>query len=306
MDSAGFVGVRRGFARGWGFLKAAKGWRLGALGVATSFLTVQLLLVTLSGVRTMQDSVLEHGSVHLDVLPGTLDQRVQELYAELQQLPSVRSVTYVPREQVFADERARDESLGKFLEQYDLANPFSDTFVVVPATSAAYADLRAFVEASETGIDAVALSDIAVREASTGQLLGAADTARMGVNVLMLLSVFSAALLSLNLLVHLASLRRQAAAAEMLLGAPVGVMAAPTVAAGMIVLLGSLLLATLLTIGAVVLLSLFPSSAAIGSWLLRNVLVAWSATLPLTLLLEAAAAAMLAWLVGRAGSSFRS
>lgn len=306
MDSDPTAATYRGVQRAWSFLSGTKGWRLGALGVTASLLTVQLLLVALAGVRTMRDLVLEHGAVHVDLVPGTLDQRVQELHLQLQAIPSVRSVTYVPREQVFADEKARDASLSDFLEDYDVANPFPDSFVVVPAYPRAYQDLRAFVEGSEAGIDAVTLSDIAVREASVEQLLDAAETARVGGNLLLLLSAFTALLLSFNVLVHVASSRRPQAQNEILAGAPVAVAAAPTVAAGALLLLGCLLAATALAAASVAVMATVPASSSVGSWLLRAVLAGWSASLPLVFAAETAAAVLLSWIVGRAGSSFRS
>ncbi len=306
MDSDPTAATYRGVRRAWNFLAETKGWRLGAVGVTASLLTVQLLLVALAGVGMMRDSVLEHGAVHVDLVPGTLDQRVQELYAQLKAIPSVRDVTYVPREQVFAEEKARDASLSDFLEDYDVANPFPDSFVVVPAYPRAYADLRAFVEGQETGIDAVTLSDIAMRESSVQQLLDAAETARVGGNLLLLLSAFTALLLSFNALVHVASSRRPQAANEILAGAPVSVVAAPTVAAGALLLLGCLSVATVLAGAAVAVMAAVPASSSVGSWLLRAVLAGWSGSLPVVFAAETGAAAALAWVVGRAGSTFRS
>lgn len=305
MDSAGFVAVRRSIVRGWLFLRGSSGWRLGASGVVASLLTVQLLLVAHAGLGTMRDAALEQGAVHLDILPGTLDQRVQELHVQLQAIPSVRGVRYVPREQVFADERSRDASLEEFLEQYDMVNPFPDTFVVTPRDAGAYADLRAFVEASETGIDAVALSDIAAREAAAGTLLGVAATARLGVMLLVLLTAFGASLLSFNVLVHVAAMRRPDVALERLAGATAPVLSAPGVSAGVVVLLGALLASMVLTVAVVALLAAFPSTSDVGSWLMRSAFTEWSA-FPVALAVEAAILVVLAWAVGRAGSVFRS
>ena len=134
MESSGFVAVRRSVARGWGFLRGSSGWRLGAAGVAASLLTVQLLLVAYAGLGSMRDAVLAHGAVQLDILPGTLDQRVQELNVELQNMPSVREVRYVPREQVFADERSRDASLviSSDLSQTFWSSQFFKRFPMAP------------------------------------------------------------------------------------------------------------------------------------------------------------------------------
>ena len=150
------------------------------------------------------------------------------------------------------------------------------------------------------------LSDIAVREASVERLLDAAETARVGGNLLLLLSAFTALLLSFNALVHVASSRRPQAANEILAGAPVGVVAAPTVTAGMLLLLGCLFAATALAAASVAVLAMVPASASVGAWLTRAVLAGWSTSLLIVLLVETGAAVFLSWIAGRAGSSFRS
>lgn len=305
MKSEQFVAVRRSAARGWLFLRQTGGWRLDAFGVALALLLVQLLLVTLSGVRSMGATMLERGALHLEVSAGTTDQRVQELYAALRGLPAVQSVTYVTREQVLVEEQARDASLGAFLERYGIENPFADTFVVVPRDSGSYDDLRTFVqdESGSDGIDASVLSQIAAQEASTRQMLGVVETARAGVELLVLLSGAIAGLLSLNLLLRLVAARGDIIAAEAVAGATTGVLSLPGVSAGVLALLGSLAVATILSALVVIILAFVPSSAAIGQWITGAFIAGLLPLAPIVLCFEAALLAALAWAVGRGAVS---
>ncbi len=307
MDSAGFIAFRRSVARGWGFLVHAGGWKLDAFGVALALLLVQLLLIALSGVRTVALTALERGAVHLDVVDGTSDQKVQELYAALNAMPSVRDVRYVTREQVFVEESARDPSLVDFLARYGMENPFSDALVVTPTDAGSYADLRAFAQLEQYRdvIDTAALSDIGTQQTSTAELLEAVDTARTGVELLVLLAIIVTGVLAFNLLVRLAAARRPHAKAEKLAGATAGILAFPAVTAGVIALLGALAASFMFSAIVIVTLALLPLSAAVAAWVGEAFLIGLLPSVPAVILAEGVALVGLSWVVGRAGSSFR-
>lgn len=308
MDSASFVAARRGIGQGWSFLRGTAGWKLDAFGVALGLVLVQLLLVALAGVRTVAEGVLERGAVHVDIAAGTTGQRTQELYAEVRGLPAVREVTYVTKEQVFADELARDESLAAFLERYGMENPFSDSLVVVPAGADAYGELRAFLQSEDVSaaIDAAAFADLADREASTVRLLEAVGTARIGAELLLFLGIAVAVILAFNLVVRLLAARADVTQASLLSGAPAGVTALPAVTAGVIALLIALAASTLLAFLIVAALVFVPSSAIVGEWMTRAFLSGLLPLAPLVVAIEAAALALLAWIVGRTGTAFRA
>jgi cell division transport system permease protein len=308
MDNENTVAMGRAFRRGFAALSGVPAWKLHASGVVASLLTVQLLFVSFAAVKTVGEIALRQGAVHIDLVPGTLDQRIQELHVALRAIPSVKDVRYVPREQAFVDEKSRDASIGEFLEQYDLLNPFPDTFVVTPGNTRAFDDLRAFVESPDVadGVDPASLVDIAAKEAETIRLFAAVDTIEMGILLLLALGVFGAGLLSFNVLVHVAAARRSAASVEVLAGAVPSVVAAPTIAAGAWITIGCLVVATLLTGIVIVLLGLFPASAAVGSWLASGVLVGWWPIFPLILVIEGISMFALSAVVGRVGSTFRS
>jgi len=307
MDSAGFVAFGRSISRGWTFLVHAKGWKLGVLGVATSLLSLQLLLVTLAGARMAESAALERGVVHLDVEPGTLDQRVQELYAHLRSLPSVLEATYVTGEQILIEEQARDPSLAEFLEQYGMENPFPDAFVAVPRDGSTYAELRRFVEAEDDrgGIGPTAFAEIAQKEASTRELLSVVQTVVTGLGLLAILAAATSALLSFNLLVHLAAARATSVHAELLAGATPVITSTPAVTAGAVALISSLIVATLAAGIIGIVLAFLPASSAIGGWFSHAAWTSILPSIPAIIGLEGAGLLALAHLVGRAGSAFR-
>lgn len=308
MDSARFVAVRNAIGRGWRFLLGTPGWKLDAFGVALALLLVQLLLTALGGVHAAGLGVLERDAVHVALVDNATDQRTQELYAALRGSSAVRAVTYVTKEQIFADELARDESLGAFLERYGMENPFSDSFVVVPAHADAYDAIRSFLQSDVARelVDAATFADLAERQASAVELLEAVDTARIGAALLLVLAIIVAAILSFNVLVRLLAARAGIAETEHLAGIPAGVLAVPAVTAGVIALLCALAASLLLAALVVLVLALLPSSAAIGAWMADAFSVGLAPFAPAVIGLEIALLVVLAWMVARAGSAFRA
>lgn len=307
MDSTGSVAFRRSLARGWWFLRGAKGWKTAAVSVTASMLLLQLMFVTLAGARVAANDVLGRGAVHLDVEAGTLDQRVQELYAGLRALPTVLDVEYVTGEQLLEEERSRDESLDEFLERYGMENPFPDAFVVTPQNGYLYDELRAFVQSEDErgGIGAAALGEISAREAAMSESLAALGAVTSGVGFLALLAMIVAFLASFDVAARFGVARRATANAEQLGGATLGLAAAPAVAASAIALLCALLCSVILTAVVVFALAASPSSA-VGAWVSR---AAWTAIVPhapAIVAVEAIVLIVLSWIVGRATSALRA
>lgn len=300
MDTAVY---RRSVQRGWSFLMRARGWKLSACGVAASLLLLQLLLVTFAGLRLAESSAFERGAVHLEVESGTIDQRVQELYANLRSLPSVFDVTFMTSEQVLIEEQARDASLFGFLEQYGMENPFTDIFVVVPRNGRAYEELRRFVEQENDrgGIGVTALAEITAKERAAADVIGAFQMIRMGVGLLILLVLVTSFFLSTSVLAHLRFHRTTIIDAEVMMGAEPSVIAMPVVTAGIIVVIGALITATLLAVVIVYLLSLFSESASMSDWLSHAAWMGIAPAAPVVIGCEAALLALLACIVGRCG-----
>jgi cell division protein FtsX len=306
MDSAGSVAFYRSLSRGWVFMRGTKGWRAGTVSVAVSMLLLQLLLVALAGTRVAANDVLERGVVHLDVEEGTLDQRVQELYAGLRALPTVLDVEYVTGEQLLQEERARDESLDEFLDRYGMENPFPDAFVVTPQNSHLYDELRDFVQSEDErgGIAAAALGEISAREAAMGESLGTLGAATSAVGFLALLAMVVAFLASVDVVLRFGAARRATANAELLGGATLSLAAAPVVVASAIALLCALVLSVVFAIAVVSALAWSPSSM-VGAWVARAVWTAIAPHAPAAVAIEAIVMIILSWIVGRASSALR-
>lgn len=307
MDSAGSVAFRRSLSRGWLFLRGTKGWRAAAVSVMVSMLLVQLLFVTLAGARVAANDVLERGAVHLDVEDGTLDQRVQELYAGLRALPTVLDVEYVTGERLLEEERSRDESLDEFLERYGMENPFPDALVVTPQNGRMYDELRAFVRSEDDrgGIGAAALGEISAREAAMGESLGALGGATSAIGFLALLAMVVAFLASIDVVLRFGSARRAAANAEQLEGSTLSLAAAPAVVASAIVLICALLLSVVLATAVVFVLASSPSSV-VGAWASRAAWAAIAPHAPAVIAVEAIVMIVLSWIAGRATSALRA
>ncbi len=308
MDDAGFVAIRRSPGRGWQFLRRDATWRLDMVGVAASLLLLQLLLLTLVGTRVAGGYVLDQGAVHIDVQAGVSEQRVQELYAELRAVPVVRDVTYVPREQVFAEEKERDASLADFMERYGIENPFSDTFVVTLQNQSGYEVLRSIVQAEtwQDVIDASSLSDISAQDAGTGELIAIVEAVHSGAILIAILAAAVSLILSLTMLLRIARVRENEVRAEQLAGASPGLTADPTATAGMIALLGALVVATASAYGVIVSFAHFSQSAAMEGFLTKEFLIELMPFLAFCLLIEGVAILAMSLIVARSASAFRS
>lgn len=296
MDGATFIAVRRSIARGWFVLREHRECRMDALGAAVALLLLQVLLVTLAGTWAMPAVLFARFPAHVEVIRGVSDQRVQELFASLRGLPYARDVAYLPREQVFLEERERDPSLATFLEKYDIDNPFSDTFVVTLGDHAGYAVLRSFVqgESWQGVIDAATLSQIATQEHAAAELLDVIDAAQTGTLLLVLIAAFAAAVAAVTLSVRLARSRREDARLQQLSGASQGLAAAPSRFAAGMLLLGALLLSMLATAVLVGILSFFPASDLVRVFFSQTLLSSLT-TFCAFAFLEIAALLALAW-----------
>lgn len=308
MESAGSVAFRRSIGRGWSFLRHSRGWRLDAVGVAASLASLQLLLGVSAGARMTGDDVLRAGSVRLEIAEGTLDQRVQELYAGLKALPSAADVQFVTAEGMLQDEAARDPSLGTFLERYGIDNPFADTLVVTPHDGALYDELRAFVQAEDArgGVDQSALAEIAARETAARDSLGVASAASAGAGILAALAGASAVVLSWNLARRLSFARAPSALVETLAGAAPVVVSAPSVAASALALFLALSASVFLAAASVLLVASSFSAAPVGAWIARAAVEGAVPAAPLALFVEAAALFAVARVAGRADPSSRA
>jgi cell division protein FtsX len=124
------VALRHGLRRSIRQLSRDSSWGTTLLLLTALMVLVQLFLMFLLGVHGVGRMLTERAGIQLEVQETASEQDIQELYAALRANAAVQSVAYVPKDQAYARQRARDPELINFLEQYKLDNPFPDTFSV--------------------------------------------------------------------------------------------------------------------------------------------------------------------------------
>lgn len=130
--------MQRGLKRGLQQIGRDRSWGATLMLFTSLMVLVQLFLVFLLGVHGTGRLLTSRAGIQLEVLSGAQETDIQELYATLNDHPSVQNVTYIPKEQAYEREKARDPELVAFLEEYDLDNPFPDTFAVTLASLNSY------------------------------------------------------------------------------------------------------------------------------------------------------------------------
>lgn len=308
MDTQQGNALRRSAIRGWRFLLGDRSWTYESVALAASFMMLQLLLLSLAGAWSLSSAVLGRGAVHVDILPGSSDQRMLDVQVALQDVPGVAAARYVPREQVFLEEQARDASLTEFLERTGIENPFADTFVVTLSGREGYDALRQFVQGGtwDDVIDPVTLADISAQEAAAGQLLGIIETAAAIVAVLVIAAGGSALLLACTLLWNIIRARAGMLTVERLSGAMPAVSIMGLWTTGGIALLGALALGTLIALGVVLALPLFGAFSLVEDLLIGTFLASVVPSAIAILLGEAGVLLVLSWGAARGAMTLRS
>lgn len=176
--------VRRGLLAAW-----RGGRRSGTMLLLIGVMTLlQLLVVAVIGAQGVHGMLLSRSALYLEVMPDATDQDIQELYAELRALPSVRDVEFVPSEKAFEQERDRTPDLVAFLERYQVDNPFPDSFSVTLTSLSEYDDFASFVSSQRWAsvVDPAFLSSVTSQERDVQQLAGIASAVR---SLLILLTI---------------------------------------------------------------------------------------------------------------------
>lgn len=139
----------------------------------TVTLLLHFLLASFLGAFALQRDLRAEASAHLQVLSQATDEDIQTFYAALRTHPAVAQAEFVSREEVFERERESNPDLIAFLEQYDLENPFPDSFVVLLTSEDRYGELAAFLqdERWQTVIDPSFVSSLSKEEGQSHSFL---------------------------------------------------------------------------------------------------------------------------------------
>jgi cell division protein FtsX len=144
-----FTSVRNALTRGFTVLRRERRWGSTLLMLSLTMVILQILLAGALSLKGVEGLLNAQSGIHLEVARTASDQKIQELYAALKELPYVQEVTYVPKEKAYEREKLRDPELVRSLEQFSVQNPFPDTFSVVLTELGSFEELLTFVEAPQ-------------------------------------------------------------------------------------------------------------------------------------------------------------
>lgn len=136
--SGSSVTFTRGVRRGVQQISRDRNWGATLLLLTGVMTLAQLFLVLLLAVNSTGALLTARAGIQLEILPTAPEQDIQALYATLRENPVVEDVVYVSSAEAYEQQKARDPELISFLEEYQLDNPFPDTFAVTLSSLNAY------------------------------------------------------------------------------------------------------------------------------------------------------------------------
>ncbi len=240
------VGIRRGFKRGLLLLQRERTWGTTLTLLSVVLVLVQLLMVMLLSVYGVNRLLSSQAALRLEAIASAPDQDIQTFFASVHANPDVESVSFVTKEQAYDEQRRRDPELAAFLDQYDLENPFPDTFVVTLKSLDAYDSFRQFIEQDQwqSVINPSFLSNVNTQERQIRDLLSITDAIRSVTYVFLFVAFAVLLFVVLELVTRTVRLHHDELFLENTLGAsPVGVLL-PFIAEMTILLLAATVIAT--------------------------------------------------------------
>lgn len=208
-------GAVHGWRRCWrGQTRAGVG--VGVLGIA---LLLEFFFLGWVMIGAVEQGMRSAPGFTVQISPRAADARIQELYAALQQSPSVQAVEYITKEQAYETERRSNPDLTAFLDRYNVSNPFPETFHVTLRSIADTAAFSAMISDAQwrDTVDAGSFSQL---DQQTNSLEGTLGALRVG--SLFLLGLCAVAFISLFTFSLSRIWRRAAGSDEVLLGWSVG------------------------------------------------------------------------------------
>lgn len=257
--------LRRGARRG-----IVSAWRqrvpsTSAVLFACLLTLLQLLVLSSFGAQAARALLVARGDLYLEVLPGTDDADIQELYGDLRKLPYVAAVEYVPKDKAYERQKARNPDVVAVLERYKLANPYPDSFSVTLTSLTRYKDLVEFIRRDRWSdvIDPSLLSAATTQENDVRSLLRIADAVRSFSWVLTLLSLLCITVCVAELIARRARSRGGELSLELLLGGTTERVLIPYVTEVSVLLLLGLFAGTVLAAAVLILIPILASEVAI-------------------------------------------
>lgn len=258
------MSIRRGLRRGFVLLKRERTWGTTLTLLSAVLVLVQLFVVMLLSVYGVNRLLSSQAALRLEAIAGAPDADIQTFFAAVHAHPDVESVSFVTKEQAYNEQRRRDPDLAAFLDQYQLDNPFPDTFVVTLQSLDSYDSFRQFIEQDQwqSVINPSFLSTVNTQERQVRDLLSVTAAIRSVAYIFMLVAFAVLLFVVLELVSRTVRAHGDALFMENMLGAsPLGVLL-PFIAEITILLLAGTIIATALVCAVMVLLPLLiPASA---------------------------------------------
>jgi cell division protein FtsX len=250
------VGIRRGMRRGLLLLRRERTWGTTLTLLSVVLVLVQLLTVMLLGVYGVNQLLSSQAGLRLEAQPNAADRDVQNFFAALHADADVQTVSFVTKEQAYADQRKRDPDLVAFLDQYKLDNPFPDTFVVTLKSLDSYESFRQFVEQDQwkSVINPAFLSTVTDQERQVRDLLSVTNAIRSVTFVFIFIAFAVVLFVVLELVSRTVRAHGNELFLETMLGASPMSVLLPFIAEMTILLLASTVIATLLVAGLIIVL----------------------------------------------------
>jgi cell division protein FtsX len=182
---------KRGIRRGVFGVLRNRDW-LTTFGALTGVcLLLQLSIACLLGMAGAQSLLIARAALHLEILEGTGNQEVQTFLSAVQGLPYVEKMTYITKEQAYAQMKERDPDIVAFVEEFQMANPFPETVSVTLQSLEDYELFAAFLreERWHQVVDPSFLSEKTDQEAEVHELLNITNAASVVTLMLIVLTI---------------------------------------------------------------------------------------------------------------------
>ncbi len=264
------------------------------------YLLLQLSVACLLGMAGAQSLLLARAALHLEILDGTENQELQTFLSAVQQLPYVEKMTYITKEQAYAQVKDRDPDLVAFVEEFQMENPFPETVSVTLRSLEDYDAFTGFLreERWHSVVDPAFLSEKTNQEAEIRELLDLTNTASAVTLFLIVLTMATIVFVTVELVRERVLRRAEEVLVEHLSGAFGWTVRLPFAAEAVLLLfvatLGSVLLAAALVWG--LQMAGMPGVSPSLQELLAHVHGAIAGYAPWILLLELAAIPLVGWL----------
>lgn len=257
-------------------------------GVVAACFLLQGSLLLLVGAYTISHNVQQHAAVHLELRSKATPQEIQDAYATLLNMPSVAHVSYLTQEQAYDREKKEHPELIAFLEEFQLSNPFPETFVVTLQSAEDIGEFIAFVrgERWQRIFDTSSLSSLAGQEEELRDLLRVSHTGLIFAIGFFVLTVFLLICILRILLQSCSKQFSEEARTQILLGSPSLPLFFTMLARIGTVLATALIISGLGGLLLLVFLSSLPEQAATLPSLARSLLFSFSGFILLEVLLS--------------------